>query len=108
MTTEQFLEVLRSPTRKELNVSMRQAVAHFLYKNNTPVAIIARSMRMTRGTIYNSIYRQASLMECNDKLAMSANDEIANHKIVVRPKLVGSDVCIIPAGYALVIDNVIF
>ena len=108
MTTERFIEVLKSPTRRALNVSMRQAVVHFLYKNGMPVAVIARCMKVTRGTVYNGIYKQTNLMECNDKLACEANNEVANHKIVIRPTLFENDVQVMPIGQVLVIDNVIY
>lgn len=108
MTTEQFIEVLKSPTRRALNVSMRQATMYLLYKNGVPVAAIARSMKITRGTVYNGIYKHTNLMDCYDKLALEANDEVANHKIVIKPTLFSSDVCVMPVGQVLVIDNIIY
>ncbi len=108
MTTEQFIEVLKSPTRRALNVSMRQATMYLLYKNGVPVAAIARSMKITRGTVYNGIYKHMNLMECSDKLASEAYNEVVNHKIVIRPTMFENEVCVMPIGQVLVIDNTIY
>ena len=47
-------------------------------------------------------------MDFYDKLALEANDEVVNHKIVIKPTLFASDVCVMPVGQVLVIDNIIY
>ncbi len=108
MTTDQFIDVLKQPTRCSLNVAMRQALFYFLYKNNVPVIVIAHCTKYTRGAVYNGINKQTDLLDCNDEIAANAYDEVLQHKISIQPVLVEQGIQRKAIGQALVIDNTIY
>ncbi len=108
MTTDQFIELLKQPTRCSLNVAMRQALFYFLYKNNVPVVVIAHCTRYTRGAVYNGINKQNDLLGCNDGIALNAYNEVLRHKITIQPILVEQGIQRKAIGQALVIDNTIY
>lgn len=109
METAQFIKRINRKARKESDVALRFALYNFLYKNGVPVCTISSIMGVCRGGVYNGIYLHRQKLELNDKVAVFAEEEIKQHKIVIKPVFVNvNEFFVRQRGNAMVIDDIIF
>jgi hypothetical protein len=107
MDTNAYINCLRSKKHDIVDVSMRQALCYYLYKQNISCVLIAKLIGCTRRNVYMRVYRTIDLLETGDKYIKAALAEIDNHKINIKPCTVDGDLLSRHTGYKMIIDNII-
>lgn len=108
METKQYIETLKKKTKEPMNVAMRGALVYFLCNQGISHSVVASCIGCTRRWTYKQFYTTRDLLEVGDKMMIEALEEINQHSIVVRPRLITSEVFIKYDGYKLFIDNIIY
>lgn len=108
MSTENYIQNLKTRHRSAYKVALRQTLIYFLYKENIPCTIISEILGCTRRYAYMAIYRVRDLLEVGDKMTLQAMEELRTHQIRIVPVTADGTIITMFIGYRMFIDNEIF
>lgn len=108
IATNDLISKLKDPSRAEWSVALRFALYNFLYGKMIPIRVIAGLFGESRGSIYYGVNKHKMRLNIKDNIATMANNEIAEHRVSVKPVLVEiNDTYVKNNGYVLVVDDII-